>query len=142
MKKICKRKVAIREKDFNEILKREALACGYTNAEWYPCSMNEISKEVMFMILKEHKFEGLFLSEKDLKAYDIARFPIERWKADNLEYSSRLYLHHLQYSKKLYNPRYKDWYWKFENDCIHIRAYKNKPWERIGFAVLTREYEI
>lgn len=142
MKKICKRKIAIREKDFNEILKREALACGYTNAEWYPCSMNEISKEVMFMILKEHKFEGIFLSEKDLKAYDIARFPIERWKSDNLEHSSRLYLHHLQYSKKLYNPRYKDWYWKFENDYIYIRAYKNRPWERIGFAVLTREYEI
>lgn len=142
MKKICKRKVAIREKDFNEILKREALACGYTNAEWHPCSMNEISKEVMFMILKEHKFDGIFLSEKDLKAYDIARFPIERWKADNLEHSSRLYLQHLQYSKKLYNPRYKNWYWKFENDYIYIRAYKNIPWQRIGFAILTREYEI
>ena len=142
MKKICIRKVAIREKEFNKILKPQALACGYTSAEWHPCSMNEISKEVMFMILKEHNFDGIFLSGKDVKENDIFRFPIDRWKSNNLEHSSRLYLHHLQYSKKLYNPKYKDWYWKFENDHIHIRAYKNKPWQKIGMAVLTREYEI
>jgi hypothetical protein len=142
MKKTCIRKVAIREKEFNEILKPQALDCGYTSVEWIPYSMNSIAGEVVFMILKEHKFDGIFLSDKDLKEHEYNRFPIERWKSDNLEHSSRLYMHYLQYGKKLYNSGYKNWHWKFEDDSIHIRAYKNHVWQKLGLAVLKREYEI
>ena len=143
MKKLCRRKVFIRQKDFHEQLEKQAYACGYTNAYWKPISLQEVEKEIVLLILKDELQSGseFFISTRELKAY---ANPFKKWDLGNLEKSARIYISYAKTRKNLYHEKYSHWSWKYDTDTdrIYIRYRVDQPWIPMGIGVLEREYEL
>lgn len=136
MKKICRRKTIIRERDFRTILKSQAYAAGYTNAYWEPLSLDKIGQEMIVLILKEELKEfDPYTSTKENKKY------VHIWKKlDNEQF--RIYISYILKKTNVYKKDYFEHQWKLEDDKIFMRYRKNTPWGVLGMAVLEREYEI
>lgn len=136
MKKLCRRKTIIRDKDYKNGFEKLAYASGYTNVHWTPISLDSIGKEMLVLILKEQL--------RDMLPYTTARedryrlFSMNDIDNENI----RIYITYLLKNHIVYNKDYFLYDLKFEDDRLYMRYRKNTPWTVLGVATLEREYEI
>lgn len=136
MKKLCRRKTIIRDRDYLNGYEKLAYSTGYTNVYWTPISLDLASKEILVLILKE-KLKGLPIHTTQREdRYRL--FSMKDIDNENL----RIYISYLIKNHHIYNDDYFKYDLKFEGDHIYMRYRKNTPWTVLGIATLEREYEI
>lgn len=140
--KILRRRVILRERDYFQ-LHREALACDYHRTAWGPVTYQALHQEMTWAVLRGTEMQDtVFFSARELRYRD----SLSDWQQslmkviDDEEKFMRQYIHWLQASKRLYNPRWKDWSWKFDDHLIKIRWARNREYESLGVATLERDY--
>jgi hypothetical protein len=140
--KLLRRRAIIRERECPELY-RNAMACGYHRMSWQPITYQAIHQEMMWRVLRGEDFKDeVFFSTREQRRYDT----LALWQRDmlpvidNEEKFMRCYVNWLKGSHRLYNPRWKDWSWKFEDGQVKIRWAQNKAYEPLGVATLERDY--
>ena len=135
--KILRRRVFIRKSEFVQ-LRRQALSCGYTSANWHELEIDAVAKEITFLLLQGRPVtNGVFFSSRELRLkLDLETF----YRDDKNELLARQYIDYVQKHGNLYHKPYTDWSWRFENNRIEIRAKKTCAWQPMGVAVLERIY--
>ena len=140
--RILRRRVVLRERDYFK-LHREAIDCGYHRTSWEPVTYQALHKEMTWVTLCGADLQStIFFSARELRYQS----SLSDWQKslmkviDDEEKFMRQYIHWLQFSKRLYNDRWKNWSWKFEDHSIKIRYSCNRDYEPLGVATLERDY--
>jgi len=126
--KLLRRKVLIREYDFNKIKTKATAKINryetlYDRATFTPITKDDLEKEYMLFILT--KDEGVGKTQN----------PMDHWKPT--EYPSS-YLWCI--SKKLYNEDYARWESRFDEDgYLVVKHSKGKPETKLGWAVFEKQ---
>lgn len=121
MKRTLKRKVIIRETDFEKV-KREAfmpigLSTIYDRAEWWPLTRDEIERDMILRGLKGERMPrgGSWLIPEDYLLYN---------------------------QDKLYNERYIKWRSGYDQDgYMTVQAKSNLPVVKLGWATFEKDLE-
>lgn len=141
MNKLLRRRVYCREVDYEKHIRPQCAGVGYHRWSWAPVSIDAARGEMEWNILKGSKAlpDKYFVSRRDL--HQVFPSSDDVWKVlgDDERFGRRL-LSFVQYNGWLYNPKYQHWSWKFENDGIYIRYFKDKPWVPVGIATVERDY--
>lgn len=122
--KILKRKVVIREYDYNRIIQRYIPSL-YTRAIFVPFTLKDLEQECMLRVLST----SLETVEK-----------INYRASYNYEYPGPL-LWDLR--DRLYNEQYAKWFSEYDDTgCIWIQSKKNVPRSRLGWATFEYDYNL
>jgi hypothetical protein len=128
MKKILRRRILIREYDYNKIktkatAKVDRYETLYDRSTFTPLTKDDLEKEYL-----------VYLLTKDEN--DVTINPMNSWKPT--EYPAS-YLWHVK--KSLYNEDYARWNCRFDDDgFLTVQYNKGTPESMIGWAVFEKEY--
>jgi len=125
MKKQLRRRVIIREYDYNKVVDR-ALPSLYHKANFVPITLKELEQEHLLMVLSEHPSQKLPMRR--------------RYKGDDPCYQyPKNYLWEMQ--DILYNKSYVDWFSEYDKDgYMWIQARKNTPRTLLGWGTFEYNY--
>ena len=138
--KTLRRTTWCRLQDFENQLQPDAIKTGYTRATWEPASIDNIQGRATWQILRgEDIGKDPFFSMRELRDRMDFNEIFLQGMADK-ERFARQYISYLRTSKKLYNPNWAKWSWKYDDDSIKLRYRVDRPWEPLGIAVLERDY--
>jgi len=127
-KKLLRRKVLIREYDFNKIktkatAKVDRYETLYDRVTFTPITKNDLEKEYL-----------IYLLTKDEN--NVTNNPWNSWKPTDYPASYLWYI-----KKKLYNEDYARWDCRFDDDGFLLVQYsKGKPETKLGWGVFEKEY--
>lgn len=136
--KLLRRQVLCREEDFIRHIRPQCQAVGYDRWYWEPVLMSVIAENITLQILKTNDWEwSTFYSRREEGTYvDYSPLP----PSVNDAILARQYISFLQSKGLLYEARWKNWSWKFEDDHIWLRYFSSKSWKMMGMATVERDY--
>lgn len=139
MKKLLKRHTFIRERDFKEHLRKEALRWGYHRVWWQPIEVDHILKDIVWLNLQGRDIgDSMFFADREIRD----RPDVPTFATSSREAFCRRYIEYLRSSKRLWNPEYRRYSWRWGQNSIDLRYRKDFEWEPMGIAFLERDYEL
>lgn len=143
-KKLLRRKTYCRRRDYYMLLP-QARACDYHRVTWSELSLDDIEQHMAWQILQnKEKYDRVYFSPRELgdgfatNNDDV----VQRLAAAmaNREVWTRQYLYYLMNNKLLYNPNWKKWSWRIDQDQVQLRWEQKRDWEPLGTCILERDY--
>lgn len=133
--KLLRRQTYLRERDYNRKFRPAAKSCGYQRIEWHPLTYNEISKNVLMLVLKgDTKYPDQEISYKCIENFSFGN-PIQEGKL------SWKYIEFLHRTNRLYGPDWDWWYWRYHEGYVQLRYRSGHNWETLGVGTVEREYD-
>lgn len=138
--KLLRRRTFCREEDYIRLIRPRCQEVGYHRFSWQPISIHDLKVERTVRILadKPWTWDEFYSGREKYQYVDYNPLPDEQ--EDRVV--ARQYISFLQTSNLLYEKKWVNWAWQFENDRIWLRYFSNRSWKVLGVAVLERDYDL
>jgi len=130
--KLLRRRTYLREYDYDKFILPKAHKIGYHRVEWHALTIDEMSSEIMFRVLK------------DTIKHCVLGFPYGRGHFDtgntNEGIMALTYVEQLKIYNLLYDGTWDEWQWRYHHGGVELRYHSGHEWRPLGVATLERDY--